>query len=414
MRFRKSVKICPGVRVNFSKSGVSTSVGGRGGSITVGKKGTYVNYGIPGTGIYNREKISRSAAKGNSNSFNIAQDRLNENMIDEFDINIVYAEDGSISFFQNDIQIEDKKIIRQIKNSNEFKYKLQELNEERTNQYNKITEGYTDIQRSSCLVYSNIEDLYNSIKQDVYEPKSFSEILPTDDELKKKAQKSIKRKLFGNKKRIEEYIVNYKKDYIDRKSKFLKEEQEREIHFNKMYEDEYNEKKKNIKIFGEEGVEETSARIDEWLRSITFPFEFNVEYEVKEDVIFIDLDLPEIEDIPLMTTQKMSSGVIKIKEKSKKQIYQDYSDCVYGLSIYFASNFFNIALAYNDIVLSAYTQRRDSSGRIKDEYILSVKFDRLGFSNLDYNVNAKENCMKFPNACLQNMNLSFKEIKPFN
>lgn len=335
-------------------------------------------------------------------------------MIDEFDINIVYAEDGSISFFQNDIQIEDKKIIRQIKNSNEFKYKLQELNEERTNQYNKITEGYTDIQRSSCLVYSNIEDLYNSIKQDVYEPKSFSEILPTDDELKKKAQKSIKRKLFGNKKRIEEYIVNYKKDYIDRKSKFLKEEQEREIHFNKMYEDEYNEKKKNIKIFGEEGVEETSARIDEWLRSITFPFEFNVEYEVKEDVIFIDLDLPEIEDIPLMTTQKMSSGVIKIKEKSKKQIYQDYSDCVYGLSIYFASNFFNIALAYNDIVLSAYTQRRDSSGRIKDEYILSVKFDRLGFSNLDYNVNAKENCMKFPNACLQNMNLSFKEIKPFN
>lgn len=216
------------------------------------------------------------------------------------------------------------------------------------------------------------------------------------------------------KKRIEEYIVNYKKDYIDRKSKFLKEEQEREIHFNKMYEDEYNEKKKNIKIFGEEGVEETSARIDEWLRLITFPFEFNVEYEVKEDVIFIDLDLPEIEDIPLMTTQKMSSGVIKIKEKSKKQIYQDYSDCVYGLSIYFASNFFNIALAYNDIVLSAYTQRRDSSGRIKDEYILSVKFDRPGFSNLDYNVNAKENCMKFPNACLQNMNLSFKEIKPFN
>lgn len=414
MRFRKSVKICPGVRVNFSKSGVSTSFGGRGGSVTVGKKGTYVNYGIPGTGIYNREKISKSDYKSNSNLCNRAQDRKNQNIIDEFDIKIIYAEDGSISFFQNDIEIEDKRIIRQIKNSNEFKCKLQELNEERTNQYNKITEGYTDIQKGSCIVYSNIEDLHNSIKQDVYEPKSFSEILPTDDELKKKAQKSIKRKLFGNKKRIEEYIVNYKKDYIDRKSKFLKEEQEREIHFNKMYEDEYNEKKKNIKIFGEEGVEETSARIDEWLRTITFPFEFNVEYEVKEDVIFIDLDLPEIEDIPLMTTQKMSSGVIKIKEKSKKQIYQDYSDCVYGLSIYFASNFFNIALAYNDIVLSAYTQRRDSSGRIKDEYILSVKFDRLGFSNLDYNVNAKENCMKFPNACLQNMNLSFKEIKPFN
>ncbi|WP_407933078.1 DUF4236 domain-containing protein, partial [Herbiconiux daphne] len=29
-RFRKSVKIMPGVRLNFSKSGMSTSIGGKG------------------------------------------------------------------------------------------------------------------------------------------------------------------------------------------------------------------------------------------------------------------------------------------------------------------------------------------------------------------------------------------------
>ncbi|MFP7851565.1 DUF4236 domain-containing protein [Pseudomonas aeruginosa] len=30
IRFRKSIKVAPGVRLNISKSGVSTSVGGKG------------------------------------------------------------------------------------------------------------------------------------------------------------------------------------------------------------------------------------------------------------------------------------------------------------------------------------------------------------------------------------------------
>ena len=48
----------PGVRINLSKSGISTSVGPRGAKVTFGPKGTYVNAGIPGTGLYTREKIS--------------------------------------------------------------------------------------------------------------------------------------------------------------------------------------------------------------------------------------------------------------------------------------------------------------------------------------------------------------------
>lgn len=40
MRFRKSVKICKGVKVNFSKSGASLSLGGRGHSMNFGGRGT--------------------------------------------------------------------------------------------------------------------------------------------------------------------------------------------------------------------------------------------------------------------------------------------------------------------------------------------------------------------------------------
>lgn len=56
--YRKRVKIAPGVHLNFSKNGVSTSVGPKGAKVTFGKNGTYMSTSIPGTGLYSRQKIS--------------------------------------------------------------------------------------------------------------------------------------------------------------------------------------------------------------------------------------------------------------------------------------------------------------------------------------------------------------------
>jgi Protein of unknown function (DUF4236) len=50
-RFRRSVRILPGVKINLSGSGTSVSLGGRGFHYTIGPKGTRVTAGIPGTGM---------------------------------------------------------------------------------------------------------------------------------------------------------------------------------------------------------------------------------------------------------------------------------------------------------------------------------------------------------------------------
>ena len=60
MRFRKSVKICKGVKVNFSKSGASLSLGGRGHSMNFGHRGTRATVGIPGTGLSYSTKVGGS------------------------------------------------------------------------------------------------------------------------------------------------------------------------------------------------------------------------------------------------------------------------------------------------------------------------------------------------------------------
>lgn len=50
-RFQKRIKVLPGVRLNISKSGVSTSLGGRGATVNIGKNGVRTTVGVPGTGL---------------------------------------------------------------------------------------------------------------------------------------------------------------------------------------------------------------------------------------------------------------------------------------------------------------------------------------------------------------------------
>src|ERR1700761_2833781 len=56
-RFQKRLNILPGVRVNLSKGGGSTSLGPRGADVNIGRGGITTNAGIPGTGLSYRSKV---------------------------------------------------------------------------------------------------------------------------------------------------------------------------------------------------------------------------------------------------------------------------------------------------------------------------------------------------------------------
>ncbi len=62
-RFRKRVKIIPGLWFNLSKSGVSTSIGGKGLTVNIKDGHTKTTASIPGTGIsYSETSTSHGAA----------------------------------------------------------------------------------------------------------------------------------------------------------------------------------------------------------------------------------------------------------------------------------------------------------------------------------------------------------------
>jgi hypothetical protein len=63
LRFRKRIKIAPGLHVNLGKRGASFSVGGRGATLNIGKKGVRSTVGVPGTGISYTSKLSGGSSE---------------------------------------------------------------------------------------------------------------------------------------------------------------------------------------------------------------------------------------------------------------------------------------------------------------------------------------------------------------
>lgn len=57
-RFHKSIKLFPGVKINLSKSGVSTSVGAPGATVNLSRRGVRGTVGLPGTGISYSERLN--------------------------------------------------------------------------------------------------------------------------------------------------------------------------------------------------------------------------------------------------------------------------------------------------------------------------------------------------------------------
>jgi len=62
-RFRRSIRIAPGFRINLSKKGASLSVGRKGLTTNLSERGVRETIGIPGTGMSYTTSSRRSLGK---------------------------------------------------------------------------------------------------------------------------------------------------------------------------------------------------------------------------------------------------------------------------------------------------------------------------------------------------------------
>ncbi|PFC85187.1 hypothetical protein CN272_22305 [Bacillus anthracis] len=90
-KFRKSIKVAPGVKVNLSRKGVGVSAGVKGARVSTGPSGTRITTSVPGTGLsYEKRLSSKKGKKSQVNQGN--QHQINNQQV--FDVNAVKIKDN--------------------------------------------------------------------------------------------------------------------------------------------------------------------------------------------------------------------------------------------------------------------------------------------------------------------------------
>ena len=323
MRFRKSIKVTKGVKLNLSKGGASFTVGsGLPVSLNVGTKGAYLNWSIPGTGVYDRVRLDK-----------VLKEKL-----------------GGVLGFGTAAAEEEEPEEKSAK-------KTGTKAAAKKSSSTKTTAKPTSKKTASARTETKKEPAR-----------------PSDEEMNAIAQQIA--------------LVNIHRQALD----------------------------VSKKASGTLNADEAEAQIEAWLSESEAPIEFSVQPEVIESkgAVMIDLDLPEIEDMPQDKLAELADGTIKIKKKTKKEQVEDYRTCVFGLGEYVASHVFAEVPQAKKVVVSAYTQRRsEKTGELLDVFIYSVVFSRGDFTKDYQDKDPYEFCQKLPSRFYVLASGVMKEIVPF-
>jgi hypothetical protein len=395
MRYRKSIRIMKGVRLNFSKSGMSLTAGVRGASINVGPRGTYLNTGIPGTGLYDRKRISGpSYSSSRSSSSRPSYTDISITMgINDAGQEFIKDDDGNL--------ITDDSLLRKIKRSDTYKAKMEDLRIKFLEDKEKEGNGFIEIYKLSPSLISeeSVRNELAQLKPQEYQINSFDGKKPEASDIKpllvSEAKTKIKSILFWTlKKKRNDYVESELPERLNKaiqqyeaeKASFDENERQTKIAKDIEYLSAYEHDKTEMESFLSGSQEWVEKKIESFLKDMTLPVNFSVsyEYDAENGGLKIDLDLPEIEDLPKQKASQLSSGKIKVKDKTQKELKEEYLRCICGLAFFFASSFFNVSSHIGKVLISGYSQRLSKkTGKVEDEYLYSVVFDREHFSTIN-------------------------------
>ena len=398
LRFRKSIKLAPGVRWNVSGGGSSWTFGPRGASIGVGKRGTFLNTGIPGTGLSSRTRLST----GNLAATPRAQSALaapSAPQTERVALTCSVRDDGDIVFTDRDGQPASDEHIAIAKGQG--KDQLRELIAEVCEQIN-----------------SQIESL-DRIHVDTPDPKvkpRFQAPEFTDQRPKAPGHRPAKwweRLIPG---RVASYAETYDRAV--------------EIHDEEVREWDLAKKQFDLDVAHRRALVEVEiyrdpAAMEKFLemalQDVTWPRETDVAFEIKNDgaLVALDVDLPEIEDMPTRLAAVPARGLrLSIKELSGTRIQKMYMAHIHGIAFRLIGETFAALPVATEVVLSAYSQRRSATtGQVSNEYLLSVRAQRSEWEKIDFDHLSSVDVVEALTQCELRRTMSksgvFKAIEPW-
>ncbi|WP_421315826.1 DUF4236 domain-containing protein [Aeromonas veronii] len=367
-RFRRSITIIPGVRVNLSNGSPSLSVGPRGASVSFGSRGTYANLGLPGTGLSYRTRLDKAAASSNSAARACAEskEQLRRSL--------------QASAEQMNAVIEQVINVHTMTPDPALGHDMDEL---RVHYLKAASQPYS------------IEAPIRPQKPEIPPPP----VQPTGEE-----GAGFFKKLFESdadkQERQRTALANWERAVLDwEREKKLTEQryQNQRAAWAEQYALWQSEAARHQETMSE-SVARASVRfasdsaffeaiLDEALKQMDWPRETIISFEVipEASLVRLDVDLPEIEDLPRATFALNRQGTqILEKEMTQKAVREAYARHVHGILFRLIGTTL-YALPFEKVSICGFTQRiSKATGHLVDDYIIQCMADRTRFLRINF------------------------------
>ncbi len=356
LRFRRSIKLAPGIRMNLSGSGISWSLGPRGASVGIGKRGTFLNTGIPGTGLYSRQQLASNSSVNRSN--------INQSKSQNFSITVSIDDAGVLSFKDNQGNpISDAHIDAAKKQQGD---KIRALIQQKCDEINAQIESLGDIH------------LHTPPPQ----PTGF---IPAVFEVPKPIEPTPKSpgffcKLFKSCiAKVEAANNAASEEYATQVSQWERQKVE--------FDSTQLARRQFIDSVLDGDVSAIEQYIEEILLDIVWPRETRVDFDVRDDgIVALNVDLPEIEEMPSKTAMVPQRGYrLSIKEMGATHIQKLYMRHVHAVGFRIIGEIFSVSPFVQSVILSAYSQRPNkATGHLENEYLYSARVNRGDWSDINF------------------------------
>ena len=356
IRFRKSFKLAPGVRMNLSGSGLSATFGPRGASVSVGKRGVHGNVGLPGTGLSMRQKLSGTQSRA----------RLPAPNMVAIPLTVGVGDDG-VLFFHDAAgdPIPEHLVATAKKQQGEA---IKGLIQRKCDEINAQIEAIGDLH----LATPDPAQRPTYVAQEYSEPRP---VPPTPKVL------GFLDKLFASRRtRIE----------ADNRAAMLHHEQDVSAWDASLtvHREAETKRRRLIEELIYRDPDAMEQHLEQTLQTIDWPRETLVAAEIVDGgrVVFLDVDLPEIEDMPDRTAGVPQRGMkLSVKTMSPTQVRRLYMRHVHAVGFRIIGETFAALPKVDQVVLSGFSQRRDlATGQLGDEYLYSVCVERSDWYRIDF------------------------------
>ena len=368
MRFRRTIKIAPGLRLNVGKRGVSVSAGVRGARVTLGKGRVTRTVGLPGTGL-SWSETTRTTGGGVGRAGTRAEQRAQMARIaaarltterDNYEafLKIANASDPLRASYEFDGDLKPR----------DFQPAL--YGEEVLSRWQliKVPLKYTSHWYLAVMFFFFFAALS--------EPSRQISVTIALLSLTAWMYQVPALLLYG--------VITSGKRQTDMNQRIASlndahpaAEAARIEQLTKLY----NGDPASLEAATETALTDFSARLAE----LPHPFALSVSFDLRGRTLVLDTDLPEIENVVIKEHKKvLKSGEISVKAKKEAEINHEYAAGVVGIAFNLATRVLNVSPYLESVEIAGYTQRMDRTiGKVRDQYVYRVTFTRGTLAQLD-------------------------------